>query len=42
MGKMCSDYEDMLSSGEYESEDELCNDLGLNYDDLYEDDEDDD
>ena len=37
-----SDYEGMLSSGEYESEDELCNDLCLNRDDLYEDEEDDD
>ncbi len=29
-------YERLLESGEYESLDELCNDLGLNYDDLYE------
>jgi len=38
MPKMLRKYEKMLESGEYESIQELCNDLGLNYDDLYEDD----
>ena len=32
----------MLNSGEYMNENELCNALGLNYDDLYEDESDDD
>ena len=36
MGKMIRKYERMLESGEYSSENELCNALGLNYDDLYE------
>lgn len=38
---MISEYEDMLSRGEYESEDELCNDLCLNHDDLYDEEDDD-
>ncbi len=42
MGKMISEYEDMLASGEYESEEELCNDLELDHYDLYEDDSEDD
>lgn len=42
MGRMSDEYESLLESGEYEDEEELCNDLGLNYDDLYEDDEEDD
>lgn len=41
MPKMIRKYERMLESGEYESIQELCNDLGLNYDDLYEDEKDD-
>lgn len=40
MGKMIAKYEKMLEKGEYSSIDELCNDLMLNYDDLYEDDDD--
>lgn len=42
MGKMYNNFERMLNSGEYSNENELCNDLGLNYDDLYEDESDDD
>ncbi len=43
MGRRMSDvYENMLARGEYENENELCNDLALNYDDLYEDDGEDD
>ena len=42
MGKMYSAYEEMLDSGEYEDIDELCNDLQLNVDDLYEDNTEDD
>lgn len=42
MAKMLKKYERMLISGEYASENELCNALGLNYDDLYEDEHDDD
>lgn len=37
MAKMYKKYERMLNSGEYMNENELCNALGLNYDDLYED-----
>lgn len=39
--KMFPEYEKMLDQGVYENEEELCNQEGLNYDDLYEDDEDD-
>lgn len=39
MGKMYDRYWNMLERGEYDSVDELCNDLQLNTDDLYEDDE---
>ncbi len=28
-------YERLMSRGEYESVEEMCNDLGLNYDDVY-------
>ena len=42
MGKMYDEYYNMLEKGEYDSVDELCNDLQLNEDDLYEDNEDDD
>lgn len=41
MGKMLAKYARMLERGEYDSVDELCNDLMLNYDDLYEDDDED-
>ncbi|MBQ8748032.1 MAG: hypothetical protein IJZ08_09245 [Clostridia bacterium] len=41
-GRMKAKYERMLRSGEYMSERELCNALGLNYDDLYEDTKDED
>lgn len=41
MPKMEEEYERLLDSGEYESVDEMCNDLCLNYSDLYEDEEDD-
>ena len=30
------EYERMLERGEYDSVEELCNDLGLNYEDVYE------
>lgn len=40
MPKMYKKYERMLNSGEYADENELCNALGLNYDDLYEDESD--
>lgn len=42
VAKMYKKYERMLNSGEYMNENELCNALGLNYDDLYEDESDDD
>ena len=42
MGKMFDKYLNLLEKGEYDSIDEMCNDLQLNWDDLYEDDEDDD
>ena len=35
-------YRDLLDRGEYGSEEEMCNDLALNRDELYEDDDDDD
>lgn len=41
MAKMRKEYEKLLRSGEYMDENEMCNDLGLNYDDLYEDEPDD-
>lgn len=41
MAKMRKEYERLLRSGEYMDENEMCNDLGLNYDDLYEDERDD-
>lgn len=31
-------YERLMESGEYSSVNEMCNQLGLNYDDVYEDD----
>lgn len=31
-------YERLMASGEYFSVEEMCNQLGLNYDDVYEDD----
>lgn len=37
MAKMYRKYERLLISGEYANENELCNALGLNYEDLYED-----
>ena len=37
MGNMIKEYSDMLSNGEYDSEQELCNGEGINYHDLYED-----
>lgn len=40
MAKMRKEYERFLRSGEYMDENEMCNDLGLNYDDLYEDERD--
>lgn len=42
MGKMYDRYWNMLERGEYDSVDELCNDLQLNWDDLYEDDDEED
>lgn len=42
MPKMYRKYERMLERGEYDSINEMCNDLGLNYDDLYENEKDDD
>lgn len=39
MGKMLEKYEKLLDSGEYSNIDEMCNDLALNTDDLYEDDD---
>lgn len=42
MGKMFDRYRDLLSRGEYDSEEEMCNDLALNRYELYEDDDDDD
>lgn len=42
MGEMFKEYSDMLSSGQYENAEELCNQEGINYEDLYEDDEDSD
>lgn len=39
MGEMFKKYQDMLDKGEYDSVDELCNDLELNEDDLYDDDD---
>ncbi len=41
MGKMFKEYSDMLVSGEYENEEDLCNGEGLNYDELYEDEDED-
>lgn len=41
MPKMLKKYARLLEQGEYDSIQELCNDLGLNYDDLYEDEKDD-
>jgi len=38
MPKMVKKYERMLLDGTYENEQELCNQEGINYDDLYEDD----
>lgn len=32
---MYKEYQDMLDSGQYENEEDLCNHEGLNYDDLY-------
>ena len=42
MAKMLKKYERLLISGEYSSINEMCNDLGLNYDEIYEDEPDDD
>lgn len=42
MSKMEDKYERLLASGEYDSVDEMCNDLCLNYSDLYEDEDEDD
>ncbi len=39
--RMYEDYEKALESGEYDNEEELCNDKGLNYSDLYYDSDDD-
>lgn len=39
MPKMEEKYERLLNSGEYDSVDEMCNDLCLNYSDLYEEDD---
>jgi len=37
MPKMIKKYERMLLDGTYENEQELCNQEGINYEDLYED-----
>lgn len=37
MPKMIRKYERMLEQGLYANENELCNALGLNYEDIYED-----
>ena len=42
MAKMCPEYEKMLRDGTYDNEEELCNQEGINYDDLYCDEEDED
>lgn len=42
MPRMYRKYERMLMSGEYENETELCNALGLDRYELYEDDDEDD
>lgn len=42
MAKMYKKYERLLKNGEYKDENELCNALALNYDDLYEDESDED
>ena len=42
MPKMIKKYERMLEQGLYDDENELCNDLALNYEDIYEDEEEDD
>lgn len=39
MGEMYKEYQDKLDSGEYENEEDLCNSEGLNYEDLYKDDD---
>jgi len=39
--RMYEKYERLLASGRYDSIEEMCNDLCLNYSDLYYDDEDD-
>jgi len=36
MAEMIKEYSDMLDRGEYDNEEDLCNNEGLNYDDLYE------
>jgi len=41
MAKMIKKYQDMLDSGKYDNEEELCNQEGINYDDLYEDEDED-
>lgn len=42
--RLLPEYEDMLERGEYDNEEELCNGEGLNWDEIYdyEDDEEDD
>lgn len=42
MPEMEDKYADLLDRGIYEDEDVMCNDLGLEYDDLYKDEEEDD
>lgn len=39
MGEMLQEYQDMLDDGTYDNEEDLCNGEGVNYDDIYEDDE---
>ena len=39
--KMYEKYEKLMASGKYDSIEEMCNELGLNYSDLYYDDKDD-
>lgn len=33
--KMIEKYQRMLETGRYDSEEEMCNELGLNYSDIY-------
>lgn len=37
MAELFSEYQDMLDNGTYDNEEDLCNQEGLNIDDIYQD-----